>query len=237
MIHRTGAIVVAATAASYGIAWLIGVPLLVPFLNTIAAFPFMVVALARGSLRSAIGLMLLWAITMAACATALSYWRPWATDRFFLRGAEYRIEMFAWVLTGRGVESTPSQFIPQHALHAAVFSILAFATGGVLAMPMGAALVNDMGHYVGALAAASARPAPLLLLGWHPWSIVRIVSFVAIGVVLSAPLWSRIGRFRVDRREARNVLVAAGAGLIVDVVMKWLLAPAWQRLLLRTVGW
>ena len=103
MIHRSAAIVVAATVASYGAAWLIGVPLLVPFLNTIAAFPFMVVALARGSLRSAIGLMLLWAMTMAVCATAMSYWRPWATDTFFLRGAAYRTEMFQWVLTGAGM--------------------------------------------------------------------------------------------------------------------------------------
>src|SRR5437870_5080989 len=226
MIHRTGAIVVAATVASYGAAWLIGVPLLVPFLNTCAAFPFMVFALARGSLRSAVGLMLLWAITMAVCATTLSYWRPWTTDTFFLRGAAYRTEMFTWVLTGIGAESTPSQFIPQHALHAAVFSVLALATGGVLAMPMGAALMNYMGHYVGALAAASPHPAPLLLLGWHPWSIIRSVCFVAIGVVLSAPVWSRVGGFRVDRRDARMILIAAAAGLIVDVVMKWLLAPA-----------
>src|SRR5262245_63943833 len=108
----SGAIVVAATIASYGAAWLLGVPLLVPFLNTMAAFPFMVIRLARGSLRSAIGLMLIWALTMAVCATTLSYWRPWTTDTFFLRGADYRTELLGWVLTGRGPESTPSQFLP-----------------------------------------------------------------------------------------------------------------------------
>src|SRR5438045_9584534 len=103
MIHRMGPLVVAATLASYGIAWLVGVPLLVPFLNTIAAFPFMVLALSRGSLRSATGLMLLWALTMGLCAMGLSYWRPWTTDAFFLRGAAYRTEMFQWVLTGVGM--------------------------------------------------------------------------------------------------------------------------------------
>jgi len=237
MIQRAAPIIVLTTVASYAAGWAIGLPLLVPFLNTIAAFPFMVAALAKGSLRLAISRMLVWALTMAVCATVLSYWWPWTTETLFLRGAEYRTEMFAWVMTGRGAESAPSQFLPMHARDAALFSVLALATGGVLAMPMGAALMNYMGHYVGALAAASAHPMATMLLAWHPWSIVRIVSFVTIGVVLSAPLWSRVGRFRVDWPEGRRMLVLAGAGLILDVTMKWLLATAWQRLLLRVVGW
>ena len=50
--------------------------------------------------------------------------------------------MFEWVLTGRGAESTPSQFIPQQLGQAAVFTGLAIATAGALAMPMGAVLMN-----------------------------------------------------------------------------------------------
>ena len=73
--------------------------------------------------------------------------------------------MFTWVATGQGAESTPSQFIPQQIGHAALFSGLALATGGVAAMPMGAVLMNYMGHYVGTLAAASRRPAVTMILG------------------------------------------------------------------------
>jgi len=58
-----------------------------------------------------------------------------------------------------------------------------------------------------------------------------------LGVVLSAPLLSTVGKFRVDRSAARTLLIAAAAGLVTDIVLKALLAPAWQRLLLRTVGW
>ena len=67
--------------------------------------------------------------------------------------------------------------------------------------------------------------------------MIRVISFVVIGVVLSAPLLSRLGRFSVDWRAARRLLTLAGAGLIADIVLKTLLAPAWQRLLLRVVGW
>jgi len=230
-------LVVGATLLSYAVGWALGVPVLLPILNTLASFPFMVLALQRGDLHLAVARMLLWALTMAVVATALSYARPVQTGALFLRGEAYQKEMFSWVLTGQGAESTPSQFIPQQAGHALLFSGLALATGGAAAMPMGAVLMNDMGHYVGVLAATSRRPALTIILGWHPWAVIRVISFVTIGVVLAAPLLSRLGRFRVDRAVSRTLLIAAGAGLITDLVLKTLLAPAWGRLLLRVVGW
>jgi hypothetical protein len=233
----TALLIVLSTLLSYAIGWTIGVPLLLPILNTLASFPFMVLALKRGDLRLAVARMLLWALTMAVAATLLSYARPAQTDTLFLRGESYRAEMFGWVLTGQGAESTPSQFIPQQAGHAVLFSALALVTGGVAAMPMGAVLMNYMGHYVGTLAAASRHPFLTMALGWHPWAVIRVISFVVIGVALSAPLLSRVGSFSVDHRAARRLLAAAAAGLAADIILKALLAPAWQRLLLRVVGW
>lgn len=229
--------IVVATVLSYALGFAAGIPSLVPVLNTAASFPFMVLALKRGDVRLAIVRMLLWALTMGGCATLLSYARPAATERLFLMSEAYRVEMFAWVLTGRGPESTPSQFIPQQLGHAAIFTGLALATGGVLAMPMGALLMNYMGHYVGTLAAAGAHPILTMLLAWHPWAVIRVISFVILGVVLSAPVLSRLGGFRIDWSAARPFAVAACVGLIADIVLKALLAPAWQRLLLRAVGW
>jgi hypothetical protein len=229
--------IVAATGLSYALAWAIGVPVLVPFLNTAASFPFMVLALRRGDLRLAVARMLVWALTMGVVATLLSYARPAETGQLFPRAQSYRVEMFTWVATGRGPESTPSQFIPQQVGHAALFSGLALLSGGILAMPMGAMLMNYMGHYVGTLAESSARPAATMLLAWHPWAVIRVISFVVIGVVLSAPVLSRLFTFHVDSPATRRLLVWASVGLVADIVLKALLAPAWQRLLLRVVGW
>jgi hypothetical protein len=229
--------IVFATLLSYAVGWAIGEPLLLPLLNTIASFPFMVMALKRGDLRLAVVRMLLWALTMGIVATLLSYARPPQTDVLFLRGEAYKTEMFSWVATSQGAESTPSQFIPQQAWHALLFSGLALATGGAAAMPMGAVLMNYMGHYVGTLAASSSSPVAALLLGWHPWAVIRVVSFVVIGVVLSMPLLSRLARFRADWKTGRTLLLVAAAGLVADVVLKTLLAPTWQRLLLRAAGW
>ncbi len=222
--------VIGATVLAYALGWLVAVPLLVPFLNTAASYPFMIAALRRGELRLAIARMLLWALTMGVCATALSYARPAQTDRLFLNGEAYRVEMHRWVMTGRGAESTPSVFIPQQVGHAVLFSTLALVTGGALAMPMGAVLMNYMGHYVGTLAAIGRRPLWLMILGWHPWAVIRIISFVVIGVVLSQPLI--VGRTRINRESARVLMYAAG-GLVADIVLKTLLAPTWQRVLVR----
>jgi hypothetical protein len=229
--------IVVATVASYAAGWLIGSPGLVPVLNTLASYPFMVDALRRGRIRLAVARMLVWALALAVCATLLSYARPWQTDMLFINGAAYRQEMFAWVMSGRGAESTPSQFIPQQAMHALGVAALALVSGGLLAMLMGAVLMNYMGHYVGALAATSAHPAATMVLGWHPWAVIRVASFVAIAVVLSMPLLGRLFAFRVNRDDARRILVFGLLGLITDVGMKALLAPAWQRLLLKVVGW
>lgn len=196
----------------------------------------MVAALNRGDLRLAVARMLLWALTLAVCATLLSYAWPDETGSIFIRAQAYSAEMITWVMTGQGAESSPSAFIPEQIEHAALFSALAFVTGGVLAMPMGAMLMNYMGHYVGTLAAAGRHPALTMIAAWHPWAVIRIVSFVVIGVVLSAPIWSRVARSRVDWSLGRRLLGLAAAGLVVDIVLKSLLAPAWQRLLLRLVG-
>ena len=92
----TGAMIVIATLASYAAGWALGVPILVPILNTLASYPFRVAALRRGELRRAVERMLLWALTMGVVATLLSYARPADTGQLFIRASAYRIEMFNW---------------------------------------------------------------------------------------------------------------------------------------------
>ena len=146
--------------------------------------------------------------------------------RLFLRGESYRREMFEFILTGYGPEGDIRRFLPQHAAHAAVFCALALATGSVLAMPLGALLMNYMAYYVGALGAASAHPWKAMALAWVPWAVIRIAGFVTLGVVLAGPVLGRVAAVRVPARATS----AAGsrwplAALLADVVLKWALAP------------
>jgi hypothetical protein len=228
---------VGATVASYAAGWLLGVPALVPVINAAAGYPFMIEPVRQGRLGMAVGRMLVWALCMGACATAMAYARPAATSRLFLNAAAYEREMFTWVATGEGRESRPREFVRQHVAHAAVFAGLSLATGSALSMPMGAALVNYMGHYVGSLARHGRSPW-LLVAAWHPWSVIRVTSFVILGVVLSGPVLcaARGARWRWDG-EARRWTLIAMAGLVADVLLKTSLAPVWRRLLISLAGW
>jgi len=230
-------LLVSGTLLSYAIAWATGVPALVPVLNTLPALLFLFLSLRDGRLGRAIALMLLWAATLGAAATALSYLDPLRTGRLFINAEAYRRDMFFWVLTGIGAESDPARFVPVHVAHASLFCGLSLVSGSVLSMPMGALLMNYMGHFVGALAAASQHPLPTALAAWVPWSIIRIASFVVLGVVLAGPVLSRVGGFRYRLRDHFPVLIIALSGLLTDIVLKAALAPEWQRLLRWIVGW
>ena len=232
-------LVVLATVLSYALGWLIGVPWLLPFLN--AAWPWWTMAreLRAGRTRRAIAVMLVWALTMAVVSTTMAG-LGWSRSRhggdLFLR-SEYRDEMIGWVRTGVGPESTPAVFVPRHLAYAGVFCVTAIATGGALAMPMGAVLMNQMGEYVGAMAAQSAAPASSVILGWHPWAVVRIVAFVVLGVVLSGVLLSRVMSFPFSLGAERRWLAIGARLLVVDLVLKWMLAPVWSRALKAVAGW
>jgi len=230
-------LLVTVTALSYPIAIEVGTPPLLPALNTIGAFFIMVSRLKRQRVTEGVVLMIIWAVTMGACATWIAYRDPHGAAAMMLNGAAYRDEMFGWLATGVGRESDPSRFVPQHLLHVGVFAILAAVSGGALAMPMGAVLMNYMSVYVGSLANVSPTPALTAMLAWHPWAVIRILSFVVIGVVLAGPVLSRILKFPFRLRDHQRLLVAAGIGLVLDIAFKWTLAPTWRALLAQTVGW
>jgi hypothetical protein len=231
------AVIVGGTASSYVVAMLIGVPALVPFLNVAPALPFMIASLRRRRVAEAVSRMLVWAAALAVCATTISYLDTSGAADLFVRGEAYRREMFEYLLSGYGPEGDVRRFLPQHAAHAAVFCALALATGGLLAMPLGAVLVNYMAYYVGALGAASAHPWKAMSLAWVPWAIIRIGGFVTLGVVLAGPVLGRILRFEYRLRDQTRWLALAGAALLVDVALKWALAASWREMIRSAAGW
>ena len=134
--------------------------------------------------------------------------------------------------TGEGAESTPRQFLPIHARHFLGFCALSILTAGAGALVLGTWLLNYMNYYVFELARTGAHPLALALLGWHPWAVIRVVGYIVTGAALTPPgigLWARLRRRRGRFEVPRNVL-ATGIGLVLlDIVVKTLLAPTWQR--------
>ncbi|HUG54086.1 MAG TPA: hypothetical protein VMR21_10805 [Vicinamibacteria bacterium] len=219
--------VVLAAIASYPLGLALGVPWLLPLLNAAPAYAAMVVLLRRGRLRHAVFLMWAWAAALAVAGTVTFAVWPHSPGALVLNGAEYRDEMFAWIRTGEGREGSLGAFLPQHALHLAAFVLLSLVTASALSIAMGAALMNYMGFYVASLARAGAPPWAVVLLGWQPWAIARVAAFCTLGVVLAVPLLGRLRPVPLPASALRPWVLAAGALLVADVVLKAWLAPGW----------
>jgi hypothetical protein len=217
-----------ATVLSYPIGLALGQAWLLPLLNAAPAYALMAALLLRGDRRGSVLAMLAWAAVLAVSATASFAFWPSPVDRLVVHGPEYRDEMFAWIRTGRGTESSPSLFIPQHATHLALFAAASLATGSMLSIAMGAVLMNYMAFYVASLARAGAPAWAVVLLGWQPWAICRVAAFATLGAVLGEPLILRIARRpHPGLAAARPYLIAAAIALLADVALKAALAPFW----------
>jgi hypothetical protein len=188
-------------------------------------------AVRAGDYRKALLAGLAWAALLSAGVIAWTERAPRAAGRGIVNAEPYRIEMFGWIEPGRGKENEPARFLPEHLLHLAGFAVLTAATGGYLGLALGALLTGYMSYFVGAFAFSAGRPVLGALAAWVPWSVVRVVAFVALGTVLARLLLARGGAEPAIGPRERRWIAAALGGIVIDVVVKALAAPAYGRFL------
>jgi hypothetical protein len=227
----TWLVLVVATPLLTLLGYFLKTPLLLPLLQVLPAYPLLVHDLRREQRTIAVLRILLWAALIAVSMEMLALESPTRGEVSVLHGKDYRDEMLGWIRTGVGKESSPASFIPEHLLHLGLFVFLSLASGGFLSLILGAVLMNYMSFYVGSLLGIAQTPAKVLLYGWPPWAVLRVVSFVILGVVLSGPLLKRLGWAPFDRTRVRGWIIAAAIGLVLDVTLKTLLAPHWSGVL------
>lgn len=202
---------------------------LLPLLQAACFFPLFFFLLSRQRWRETVVMSLLWALLTALLVGWASFhFRPYAEERILL-GAAYREEMLEWIRSGLGRESNIREFLPQHLLHFALFALLTAASGGFLGLVMGAILLDYMSFYVGALSASAHHPAAVLLLAWPPWAMLRVAAYILVATALSAVFYQRLFRYDFEPGSIRHVLKWGAILLLADVLLKWWLAPQWQR--------
>lgn len=205
---------------------------LLPILSAAPGYALLLHHVLRGRRRAAIAATLLWAALLGATSTCLTASLPVRASAVVIHGPAYWEEMSPWLETGRGRESDPVRFVPQHLLHAAIFAALSLATASSLSILFGAILMNYMAYYAAQVAlSAPAHPIAAGLLAWCPWALVRIVSFVVLGTCLAEPVLSRLRGRPFRLRSLTRPVALAAAGLLLDIVLKTLLAPHWHALL------
>lgn len=207
-----------------------------PLAAPLAIYPEFVARVRRGDDRGALGLGLAWAALLSFGVILWTQLVPEYAARGIFHGEAYRQEMFAWIATGEGMENEPSRFLPQHALHLAAFLVLTLVSAGYLGLALGAALVGYMSYFVGSYAAATEHAVLGSVIAWVPWSVVRVIAFVALGVLATRPLATRFpprvarSLWPLDRTTARW-LALAGLGIALDLTIKSFVAPGYGRFL------
>jgi|GEM_PF-546133 len=154
------------------------------------------------------------------------------------RGQAYVEEMFVWLRTGQGPEGDPAQFIPIHLRHLGILSVVSLGSAGVIGFLFGAVQMAYMNAYVYTLAAyTTAAPTTLLvmLIAWHVWSVLRVISFITIATALGYPMYAHFQNPRriIPWREIGRFCVIGLALELADIGLKTMLAEPTRQLLLK----
>ena len=229
----------AAPLAANGLGFALGLAWLLPVLGAGVAFPVFLDRVRAGRFTGAFGWMLFWVVFQSAAVIALMTAFPERAAHAVHRGPEYAAEMLHWVRTGVGAEGSPRLFLPVHAAHFAAFCALTALTAGAAGLVLGTWLLNYMNYYVVTLTLESADPLTAALMGWHPWAVLRVVGYIATATALAAVTVRRVRRRRGGRDPHALPLGLLATGfvlVVIDAIVKALLAPAWREGLLRALG-
>ena len=226
----------AVTAAAAAAGFASGQPALLPIVCLLPAWPLMMFELAAGRRARAVGAMLVWSAALGVTMTALCLLWPARAAVVVWNGPAYATQMFQWIATGEGLESEPARFVPRHLLEAGLFVGLSLLTGSLASLLLGVLLLNFMAFYVAQVGLAAGLAPLALAVAWHPWSLVRVVSYVVLGVVLAEPLLRKLSGRGPGLVGARSWVVAALLGLGADLALKAALAPRWGLMLRSLTG-
>lgn len=202
-----------------------------PGLNALIFFLLFLVPVARGEYSYAVKLALIWAVVTIVLQIFLSAGWPGLMEGKLLRATAYKGEMFHWVRTGEGHEGDISLFLPIHLGHFIIFCAVSVLSGGLLGLGMGAVMLGYMNFYVGCLIAASGGSWVAIVLAWPVWAIVRVVGYIIAGTALGAVVLDRMGEKAEKKRKIKRFMYVAVALIVLDIILKWLLAGTCRGLL------
>lgn len=222
--------------------WIL-LPLRQPFVFTLLPVVLVAIVYARAIAARdgsrAVTLALAWAVAFSAATIAATVVRPDTAVRGIWHAGVFRDEMVRWIGTGAGPEGNIRLFLPRLLLEFALVLVLSAVTAGIAGLLLGAVLLGYMNGYVGWVAANAdphVGPVAAALIAWPPWSAARVVSFVCAGT--AAALWGypRFIARGAPRARVGRLLALAVALLMLDIFLKWWLAPIWRDWLRAILG-
>jgi hypothetical protein len=196
-----------------------------PVLTAIAGyFPFVLAA--QSSFVKGFLLLLIWTIILSAIVLRLSWIDPEQMESIIWRAKEYTSSMFQWIETGTLPEGSAKQVLLFHLKQTFIYCVVALLTANFFSLILGSALLNYMNFYVARLARSSSHPTAMFFIGWNPWSVVRVLSFLYLGMSVSTlPL---MFLFAIPWRYSWSLFLPGVAGIVIDILCKIFLSERWR---------
>lgn len=214
--------------------FVLAVPWLTPLLGAAVIYPIFLYQVRQGRYNLALRWVLIWAFFQSLAIGVCTAIAPEQGAEAVLKGSAYTADILHWIRTGEGAEGSIRLFLPIHLQQYAIFCILSVATLGSAALLLGTYLLNYMNFYVAQLVQISARPWLAVSIGWAPWSLLRLVGFIATGTALTALGLNLLAKMRgqIPHLPFPTKHLLAGLGLVVaDIIVKALIASSWRQLL------
>ena len=220
----------------YSIGFFIGYKFILPLLTAIPAGLVLIRHIKNRRLLVCVLDMILYVLWLSVIGITLMYFFPAKAASVVLNGDKYLAEMYPWLCGVMSKESTPAQFIPEHLLHMLIVAVASLISAGVISLIFGTILVNYMNYYVSWLMLNSSQPLLMAVIGWHPWSICRVISFIILGCVCAIPILKGLrGHDKSDYRKYIIMIVAAIALEILDILLKTYIGSGWRDLLVMNL--
>jgi hypothetical protein len=200
--------------------------LALPLLAAIAGyFPFLLEA--QESLLRGFLVLLFWTLVLSILVLRFSIRSTDTMAPLIWRSREYTESMMRWVETGQLPEGRPINVILFHLKQTAIYCVVAALSANFFALVLGAALLNYMNFYVATFIRDSGYKPQVLFVAWNPWSVIRVIGFLYLGVIVSTPaLWLLIP---VPWRLRFSLLVPGIVCILLDVVLKITMSEAWSK--------
>jgi len=144
-------------------------------------------------------------ITLAAHDPAIAAALPEAAD--------YWTRQRAWITTGRDPEYEVMNWLPAHAQLFGAVGLFSFLSMGFITFVQGFYEVDLMNFYVGRLVAHSDSWVPAVLLGWHPWSVLRGLCYLVFTWEIASWSLARMTGRALSTPERRLMRWLAAVGL------------------------
>jgi len=222
------------------LAMLVGQKAFLPIITALLIYPVFANRVMQGRLGAAAGWAMVWAVAMTVVGILFTIIWPrlftgeWAgrVDQAVERGGEYTKSMFVWIATGIGAESDPSRFIPVHLRNLGMFTLASLISGGALGLAFGAVQLNLMNFYVGMFTSYSHQPLLAAFLAWPPYAIMRVVGYILLATGLSTPAICWATKRCIPWKKASRFFLLGLALTLLDILVKWLVAPLWREILI-----